>query len=93
MPTKKATAIRASSNGGNASGRPGPRGGEDVQRLGERAAGDERIDDPSTSMVRIWTRFSNGRLFMPRICVRYKVQILFVQKTELRSGPRKSLVE
>ena len=25
----------------------------------------ERIDDPSTSMERIWTRFSNGSLFMP----------------------------
>ena len=27
----------------------------------------ERIDDPSTNMVRIWTRFSNGSLFMPRM--------------------------
>jgi hypothetical protein len=27
----------------------------------------ERRDDPSTKRLRIWTRFSNGSLFMPRL--------------------------
>jgi hypothetical protein len=30
----------------------------------------DRMDDPSQSMERIWTRFSRGNLFMPLIILK-----------------------